>query len=106
VLLVVALVLGLVYLAWPWNAVVIVAAALGEIAEAVIGIRYTRRRRAHVGVETLVGAEAIVITPLTPTGQVKVNGEIWQARSEREARVGERVRITAVDGLTLAVEPW
>jgi membrane-bound serine protease (ClpP class) len=49
--------------------------------------------------------EAVVISPLTPTGQVRVNGEIWQARSECGARVGARVRITAVDGLTLDVEP-
>jgi membrane-bound ClpP family serine protease len=56
-------------------------------------------------VETLVGASARVISPLAPDGQVKVNGEIWQAHSKREARVGELVRIMAVDRLTLDVEP-
>jgi membrane-bound serine protease (ClpP class) len=105
VLLVVALVLALLYLEWPWNFVVILLAAVCEVAEAVVGIRYTRRRRAGVGVETLVGASARVISPLAPDGQVKVNGEIWQAHSKREARVGELVRIVAVNRLTLDVEP-
>jgi membrane-bound serine protease (ClpP class) len=105
VLLVLALVLGLIYLAWPWNAAVVVLAAACEVGEAVVGIRYTRRRRAAVGVETLIGASAAVISPLAPDGQVKVNGEIWQAHAEGEARVGEHVRITAVNGLTLEVEP-
>jgi len=63
------------------------------------------RRRARVGVETLIGTSAMVITPLVPDGQVKVNGEIWQAHSQREVRVGEAVLIRAVNGLTLEVEP-
>lgn len=104
-LLIGAVVLALIFLSWPWNFVVIVGAALGEVAEAVVGIRYTRRRRASVGVETLVGASASVISPLAPDGQVKVNGEIWEAHSEREAQAGQTVRITAVNGLTLEVEP-
>ena len=104
-LLIVAVVASLIFLSWPWNFVVIVGAALGEVVEAVVGIRYTRRRRASVGVETLIGATASVISPLAPDGQVKVNGEIWEAHSEREARVGQTVQITAVNGLTLEVDP-
>jgi membrane protein implicated in regulation of membrane protease activity len=34
-----------------------------------------------------------------------VRGELWRARSSFAAAVGERVRITAIDGLTLRVEP-
>jgi membrane protein implicated in regulation of membrane protease activity len=105
VLLICAVVLALIFLSWPWNFMVIVGAALGEVAEAVVGIRYTRRRRASVGVETLVGASASVISPLAPDGQVKVNGEIWEAHSDCEAQVGQTVRIIAINGLTLEVEP-
>ena len=104
-LFIIALVLALIFLPWPWNFAVIVIVALCELSLMVFGIRYTRRRRARVGVETLVGASAAVISPLVPDGQVKVNGEIWEAHSERKAEVGERVRITAVNGLTLEVEP-
>ena len=53
----------------------------------------------------MIGGEAEVITPLAPTGQVKVDGVIWQARAEDGAQVGETVRIRAIDGLTLEVEP-
>jgi membrane-bound serine protease (ClpP class) len=105
VLLIVTVVLAFVYLTWPWNVAAIAAAAVGEVAETVVAIRYTRRRRAEVGVEALVGAIASVVSPLMPDGQVKVNGEIWRAHSEREAQVGDRVRITAVNDLTLEVEP-
>jgi membrane protein implicated in regulation of membrane protease activity len=105
VLLILAVVLALIFLSWPWNFVVIVGGALCEAAEAVVGIRYTRRRRASVGIETLVGATAAVISPLAPDGQVKVNGEIWEAHSQHTAEVGETVQITAINGLTLEVEP-
>jgi membrane-bound serine protease (ClpP class) len=105
VLLILAFALAVIFLPWPWDLAVIMSAAACEVAFAVAGIRYTRRRRARVGVETLVGASASVISPLAPNGQVKVNGEIWQAHSDTEAQVGQAVRITGVTGLTLEVEP-
>jgi membrane-bound serine protease (ClpP class) len=57
-----------------------------------------------VGVETLVGASAEVVTPLTPVGQVRIQGELWRARCETQAVAGERVRVRGIDGLTLLVE--
>jgi membrane-bound ClpP family serine protease len=45
------------------------------------------------------------MTRLLPDGQVKVNGEIWQAHSEHDVPVGETVLISAVNGMTLEVEP-
>jgi membrane-bound serine protease (ClpP class) len=38
----------------------------------------------------------------TPT-QVRVAGELWQARSDSPLRVGESVVVREVDGLTLVV---
>ena len=103
--LIVTLVLAFVYLPWPWSGAAIALAAAWEVSGAVLSIRYSRRGRAQVGVETLVGATASVITPLVPDGQVRVNGEIWQAHSVRDVRVGETVLVSAVNGLTLEVEP-
>jgi membrane-bound serine protease (ClpP class) len=83
---------------------IIVAAAAVEVGEAFLWIRFSRRGRVKMGPETLVGETAEVVTPCRPSGQVKVQGELWQARCEEGADVGERVRIRALDGLTLVVE--
>jgi membrane protein implicated in regulation of membrane protease activity len=104
-LLILALILALIFVAWPWNFVIILIAAVWEVSFAVVGVRYTRRRRARVGVETMIGTTAVAVTRLAPDGQVKVNGEIWEAHSEQPADIGETVRIKAVHGLTLEVEP-
>jgi len=36
---------------------------------------------------------------------VKVDGEVWEARSEHHLAPGEEVVVTRVDGLVLDVEP-
>jgi len=38
-------------------------------------------------------------------GHVRVQGELWDARTTRPVRAGEKLRIVAIDGLQLAVEP-
>jgi membrane-bound serine protease (ClpP class) len=105
VILVVALVLALLFLPSPWSVVVIALAAVCEASFWGFGIRYSRRRRAVVGVQTMVGRLGETITALAPAGQVKVDGEIWEARAQAGAKAGETVRVTRVDGLTLEVEP-
>ena len=40
-----------------------------------------------------------------PEGQVRVAGELWQARCEAGAGAGDEVVVREVDGLTLVVEP-
>ncbi len=64
-----------------------------------------RRNKAVTGAEALLGQLAIAVTPLEPNGQVQVNGELWQAHSNTPAARDAQVRVTAVDGLTLTVEP-
>jgi membrane-bound serine protease (ClpP class) len=104
-LLVLGAVLALVFLAWPWNAVTIAAAAASEFGVNVVQMRWMRRRRAAVGVETLVGTTALALTPLAPDGQVKINGEIWRAHADHAVQPGQPVRVRAINGLTLEVEP-
>jgi membrane-bound serine protease (ClpP class) len=55
-------------------------------------------------VEALIGAEARVVEACRPLGRVWVHGELWRARCDRGADVGERVRVLALDELTLVVE--
>ena len=59
------------------------------------------------GAEGLIGAVGRAREPLatdTP-GHIDVHGEIWRARSRASVPAGARVRIVAIDGLTLTVEP-
>ena len=56
----------------------------------------------------LLGAVGTVRTAFDPTGQVYVQGALWRARLEHPesaVAVGERIRVTSVDGLTLTVKP-
>jgi membrane-bound serine protease (ClpP class) len=88
-----------------WDVPVVVAAALIEIGETGFWLWYTRRRRAQVGAETLIGATARVVTPCRPLGQVRLQGELWRARCDAGADEGDEVRVLELDGLTLVVEP-
>ena len=96
---------GLFVLPDPWRLVVLVAAALVEVGEVWFWIRFLRRYRVTTGAEGLIDETAEVLERCDPEGRVRVRGEIWNARSAIALERGERARITAVDGLTLVLEP-
>ncbi len=104
-LTIVAVVLALTVLPSPWGAVAIVVAAAIDVGETAFFVRWSKRRRATVGAETLVGRRAVVVRALTPRGQVKLDGEVWEARSPAELLPGDEVVVVALDGLVLEVEP-
>jgi membrane protein implicated in regulation of membrane protease activity len=104
VLLALAIV-GLFVLPEPWGLILLPIAALIEAGEVYLWIRFLRRYRVTTGAEGLIGERAEVIQECAPVGRVRVHGEIWNARCEGGAGRGESARITAVDGLTLVVEP-
>ena len=64
----------------------------------------TRFTRATTGKQGLVGEIGIVVNPLKPEGQVSVHGEVWKAVSSENLKKGEKVVVTAVDGLKIEVE--
>ena len=103
-ILVVALLLAFFVLPAPWSYLAVIGAATIEAAEVWLFIWYTKRGRPAVGVETLVGRLATVARPCRPRGQVRVAGELWEARCDQGADAGEEVRVSAVDGLMLVVE--
>jgi membrane-bound serine protease (ClpP class) len=105
VALLVAILLALFVLPAPWGIAVIGAALVFEVAEAAALVWWSKRRGAQVGSETLVGVEGVALGPLEPEGQVRVAGEIWSARSAIAVAAGGCVRVAAVEGLTLVVEP-
>jgi membrane protein implicated in regulation of membrane protease activity len=101
---VVALLLAFFVLPSPWGLVAVALGAIWEIGETWLMVRWTQRRRAQVGAETLVGRTGKVIVACAPRGQISVRGEHWQAVCPGGANVGDRVVIQAIEGLVLQVE--
>lgn len=104
-LTIVAVVLALTVLPAPWGALAVVTAAAVDVAETAFFVRWSKRRRAAVGAETLVGRTAVVVRPLAPRGQVRLDGELWEARSAEDVQPGSEVVVTGLEGLVLEVEP-
>jgi membrane-bound serine protease (ClpP class) len=105
VTLLAAILLAVFVLPAPWGVVAVAVALVIEVGEAALFVWWSRRRRAAVGAEALVGEEGVALAPLDPEGQVRVFGEIWQARSSARVPAGGCVRVAAVERLTLLVEP-
>jgi len=78
--------------------------AVIEIGETFFWIWLSQRHRVRMGAETLIGARAEVVTPCRPEGQVRIQGELWRARCEGGAELGDQVRVVERSGLTLLVE--
>jgi membrane-bound serine protease (ClpP class) len=68
-----------------------------------------RDQPVRTGAEELVGSSGEARSTIDPTGQVWAQGTIWGARLADAAdavRLGDKVTIEAVDGLTLVVSAW
>lgn len=97
-------IIGLFVLPSPWNVVGLCVAALVEVGEIWLWMRFLRRYRVRGGAEGMVGERAEVMEACAPRGRVMVRGEIWAAEAEGEPiETGARVRVSAVAGLTLRV---
>lgn len=64
-----------------------------------------RANKVVTGEAGMIGEEGVARTALRPRGNVFVHGELWEAVSSAEVEAGSRVRVVAVEGLTLRVEP-
>ncbi len=64
-----------------------------------------RRQGAVSGTQRLIGSIGEAREDFEEEGHVRVEGEIWQARSNVPVRRGQRLRVTGVRGLHLDVEP-
>jgi membrane-bound serine protease (ClpP class) len=64
-----------------------------------------RRRRVVSGREELLGAHGEALADFSGRGRIRIHGEIWQAETTVPLKRGERVRVSALEGLVLRVEP-
>jgi membrane-bound serine protease (ClpP class) len=85
----------------------IVFTAVGTLGAFVLAVSYlvfhTQKASPTMGLEGLVGEVGEVRGKLSPTGQIFVHGEYWNARSEGEIGNGEKVRVVGYEGLCLKV---
>jgi membrane-bound serine protease (ClpP class) len=64
-----------------------------------------RRNKVLTGASGMIGEVGVTRTALEPEGQVLVRGEIWDAVASANVPAGAQVRIKALAGLKLLVEP-
>jgi membrane-bound serine protease (ClpP class) len=86
----------------------IAGVAVASLAAIVVTVRFTmsaRRSRVAAGKEDMIGAVGTVLDWSGGRGHVRVKGERWRAVGGEGFRQGQPVRIDAIEGLTLTVEP-
>ena len=67
----------------------------------------TRFATPTIGREWMIGELGTVIDDVDPDGVVEVGNGRWRARTNRATPVmrGDEIRVAAIDGITLEVEP-
>jgi membrane-bound serine protease (ClpP class) len=92
-------------IAWPLIAVVAAVSAAFFIGVMFMALK-ARRRRVVSGKEEMVGANGEALENFKGTGRVRVHSEEWQAHSETALKRGQKVKVIAIEGLMLTVEPY
>ncbi|HEX8171275.1 MAG TPA: nodulation protein NfeD [Thermoanaerobaculia bacterium] len=85
---------------------IIVSIPIGAIAVFLMTLVLRARRvRVATGTEAMVGEIGVARTDVAGDGKVFVHGELWNATARGEIAAGTRVRVQAVNGLRVTVEP-
>ena len=71
------------------------------------GMVRTRFSTPTIGRESMIGELGVALSGVAPDGTVEVHGAPWRARTNRATPigVGDPIRVVAIDGLLLEVEP-
>ena len=64
----------------------------------------TYKNRVSTGQQGLIGRIGVVTVKLAPEGKIRIDGEIWDAFSDKPVKVGEEVAVLEVSGMKLTVE--
>jgi membrane protein implicated in regulation of membrane protease activity len=56
-----------------------------------------------LSLKALIGTKCKVETPLSPLGYVRIRGELWQAKSDKDIAARKEVVVEGVEGMTLLV---
>ena len=93
-------------LGWPFilSTMLALAVIVGFLAR--ISLR-AQRRRPVTGTAGMLNESGVVLDAVGPKreGRVSTHGEIWSATAREPIPSGTRVRVVAIDGMTLTVSP-
>lgn len=91
----------------PWSLILPVALASALFIFVVAGMALKARRRPVVsGQEELLGASGEVLEDFDgKSGLARLHGETWRIRAKQPLLRGQKVRVVAIEGLMLEVEP-
>jgi membrane-bound serine protease (ClpP class) len=90
----------------PYALIAGVTAASAGFLILIVGMLVKSRRRAVVsGREEMLGATAEALGDFDVEGWARVHGEQWKVRTSRPVHRGQKLRVTAMQGLVLSVEP-
>ena len=64
-----------------------------------------RRRSVVTGQEEMLNSVGEALESFKTEGRIRVHSEEWSARSSVPVKRGQKVRVVAMDGLLLIVEP-
>ncbi len=95
-------------LAVPWLVIVMMSAAVALfMLSGMTAMLRARFSTPTIGRESMIGQMGEATTGIDPEGMVDLRGGKWRARTNRATPIpaGERVRVVAIDGLLLEVEP-
>jgi membrane-bound serine protease (ClpP class) len=90
--------------------IVLIAGVGGMMLTFIVGMPSMVRTRfatPTIGREWMIGEEGTVVEDVDPDGVVEVGAARWRAHTNRATpvRAGETIRVAAIDGVTLEVEP-
>jgi len=86
---------GLIALMVAWLALSVFTYQMGSRA---------LKRKPVVGLPAMIGSQGKVVSPLVPEGLIKINGELWVAKSAgTRIDAGEEIIVVGQDGLKLIV---
>ena len=90
----------------PWPLIAAIAFLSALFIGAVVGMAMQARKRPVVsGSEELVGAAGEVIEDFAQEGWARIHSENWTVRSTVPLKRGQKIRVTAINGLVLEVAP-
>ena len=95
-------------LAVPWLVIVLMSGAVALFfLSGMTAMLRARFSTPTIGRESMIGQLGEATTGIDPEGMVDLRGGMWRARTNRATPIGagDRVRVVAIDGLLLEVEP-